>query len=106
MRKIVSTAAIASAASVVLLLLCVGSATAYTGEQYAKQASITMQRAEQIALKAQPGKITDRELEREGGGSGLRYSFDIKVGSKTHEVGIDAKTGHVLENSMEGPDSD
>jgi hypothetical protein len=49
-----------------------------------------------------PGKITDEELEKEKGGSGLRYSFDIKNGGVTHEVGVDAKTGKLLENSVEG----
>jgi uncharacterized membrane protein YkoI len=40
-------------------------------------------------------------LEKEKGGSGLRYSFDIKNGSVVHEVGVDAKTGKILENSVE-----
>lgn len=43
------------------------------------------------------------ELEREHGGSGLRYSFDIRLDKKWREVGIDAKTGRVLENSAESP---
>ena len=51
-------------------------------------------------------QITDQELEKEGGGTGLRYSFDIKNGSKTYEVGIDARTGRVLENKAEGPNPD
>ena len=59
-----------------------------------------------IALKSHPGKITDAELEREGGGSGLRYSFDIKSAGKTFEVGVDAATGAVLENKAEGPHPD
>lgn len=46
------------------------------------------------------------ELEKERGGSGLRYSFDVKDGKTTHEVGVDAKTGKVLEDSVEGPNSD
>lgn len=83
-----------------------GSALAYTGQKYEAQAKISMARATQIALKAQPGKIADSELEREGGGSGLRYSFDIRRGSQTHEVGVDAKTGKILENSVEGPNPD
>ena len=33
---------------------------------------------------------------------GTCYSFDIKNGKVTHEVGVDAKTGKVLENSVEG----
>ena len=85
---------------------CGGSALAYTGQQYAHDAKISMAQATQMALKVQHGKITDSELEREPGGSGLRYSFDIKSGASTHEVGIDAKTGKVLENSVEGANPD
>ena len=55
------------------------------------------------AIKARHGTITDQELEKEGGGSGLRYSFDVKQGKITYEVGVDAKTGKVLENKAEGP---
>jgi uncharacterized membrane protein YkoI len=36
----------------------------------------------------------------------LRYSFDIKSGSITQEVGVDAQTGKVLENKKEGPNPD
>ncbi|HEY5203010.1 MAG TPA: PepSY domain-containing protein [Roseiarcus sp.] len=82
------------------------SALAYTGQKLAHGAKIGIDQARQIALKAHPGKITDEELEREGGGSGLRYSFDIKRGSVTQEVGVDAATGHVLENKAEGPNPD
>lgn len=58
-------------------------AMAYTGQNVAKDAKITMKQARSIALKAHPGKITDEELEKETGGSGLRYSFDIKTSSVT-----------------------
>jgi uncharacterized membrane protein YkoI len=81
-------------------------ALAYTGEELAKDAKIDIQAARDIALKARPGKITDEELEKEGGGSGLRYSFDIKVGFETYEVGVDAVTGKVLENKREGKHPD
>ncbi|OYV58158.1 MAG: peptidase M4, partial [Acidiphilium sp. 21-62-4] len=37
---------------------------------------------------------------------GLRYSFDIKAAGATHEVGVDAKTGAVLENSIDGAHPD
>ena len=47
------------------------------------------------------GEIVSEELEQECGGSGLRYSFDIRSGPLTHEVGVDAVTGRVLENSLE-----
>jgi len=79
---------------------------AYTGVQYAKQARITLKDAREIALKARPGTITGQELERESGGSGLRYSFDIKSGGVVYEVGIDAKTTYVLENKKEGSNPD
>ena len=77
-------------------------ALAYAGEKLAASTKITIEEARSIALKAQPGKITDEELEKEKGGSGLRYSFDIKSGKVTYEVGVDAVTGNVLENSKEG----
>ena len=79
---------------------------AFTGSQYAKEAKISLQQARAIATKACPGKIVDQELEREKGGSGLRYSFDIKQATTTKEVGVDAKTGKVLEDSTEGPNAD
>ena len=81
-------------------------AMAYTGQEMAKHAKVGISEARAIALKAHPGKITDEELEKEKGGSGLRYSFDIRRGSVTQEVGVDAKTGKVLENKKEGPHPD
>lgn len=45
-----------------------------------------------IALAAVPGVITDQELEREVGGSGLRYSFDVKRDATTFEVGVDTQS--------------
>ena len=83
-----------------------GVGTAYTGEELAKDAKVDIQAARAIALKTRPGKITDEELEKEGGGSGLRYSYDIKAGSTTYEVGVDAVTGKVLENKKEGRNPD
>lgn len=76
------------------------------GGQYAGQARVTLAQARATALKARAGTITDQEIEKEKGGSGLRYSFDIKAGGKTYEIGIDAKTGAVLENAAEGPNPD
>ena len=89
-----------------LALLFAGPALAYTGEKLAKDATISISEARDIALKAHPGKITDEELERERGGTGLRYSFDIKSGGATQEVGVDARTGRVLENAKEGKNPD
>ena len=89
-----------------LLIASALSAHAYNGEALAKHAKITIAEARVIALKAHPGKITDEELEKEAGGSGLRYSFDIRVGKVTQEVGVDAQTSVVLENKPEGPNPD
>lgn len=90
------------------LVLTVATANvfAYTGQKLAGEAKVSMDQARAIALKAHPGKITDEELEREKGGSGLRYSFDIRHGKITQEVGVDAKTGELLENAPEGPNPD
>jgi uncharacterized membrane protein YkoI len=78
----------------------------FKGAELAAQATITMDAARTSALKARPGKITDAELEKERGGSGLRYSFDITSKGKAYEVGIDAKTGKILENKAEGKHAD
>ena len=90
-----------------LALCSIGlSAHAYTGHELAKEAKVTLTEARAIALKAHPGKIVDEELEKESGGSGLRYSFDIRAGKITQELGVDATTGKVLENAPEGAHPD
>lgn len=104
-RKIAHRAAMISFMSALIFSL-IGTAWAFKGEKYASQATITLQMAESIALKVVPGKIKDKELELENGGSGLRYSFDILYKGKIHEVGVDAKTGKILENSLPGPNAD
>jgi len=78
------------------VLLSLTPAFAYTGQELAKEAKVSITEARAIALKAHPGTITDEELERENGGTGLRYSFDVKSGGATQEVGVDARTGRVL----------
>ncbi|MET3106451.1 putative membrane protein YkoI [Oxalobacteraceae bacterium GrIS 2.11] len=93
------------------LTLFAGAACAqsYKGEKLAVDAKFTIEQARAIALKAHPGIVTDEELEKESGGSGLRYSFDIKNNKDdkvTYEVGVDAKTGKVLENKKEGKNPD
>jgi len=97
---------ITGGAVIAAVLILGASAHAFTGEKYAKEARVTIEEARKAALKAFPGKIISEELEKESGGSGLRYSFDIRKGRITHEVGVDAKTGKILENSIEGPHPD
>lgn len=83
------------------------SAWAFDGQQFSKEATLNLEQARAVALRQIPGgAVAAQELEREPGGSGLRYSFDIKSGTAVHEVGIDAKTGSVLENSVEGANAD
>jgi uncharacterized membrane protein YkoI len=104
MRKyiclVVTTALAASAAS------AAPANSGLKGGNLSSQAKVTLATARATALAARPGTITDQELEREKGGSGLRYSFDMKSHGKSFEVGVDAKTGKVLENGAEGPDAD
>jgi uncharacterized membrane protein YkoI len=78
----------------------------FDGANLLPQAKITLAKARATALATRPGTITDQELEKERGGTGLRYSFDITSKGKKFEVGVDAKTGKVLENSTEGPNPD
>ena len=74
----------------------------FTGSELLPMATVKLDAARATALKAHPGTITDQELEKEAGGSGLRYSFDIARDGKAYEVGVDARTGKVLENKAEG----
>ncbi|MDE2578532.1 MAG: PepSY domain-containing protein [Hyphomicrobiales bacterium] len=89
-----------------LMLASAAPALAYTGQKLAGKAKVSIAEARAIALKAHAGRITDQELEREAGGSGLRYSFDIRRKGITQEVGVDAATGKVLENKPEGRNPD
>src|SRR5689334_20914507 len=91
---------------ILIATLLTGTAFALDGEKYLKDASVKPADARAAALKAYPGKVVSEELEKESGGSGLRYSFVIRDHTAKHEVGIDAKTGAVLENSIEGENPD
>ena len=92
--------------STLLALLVTGTAFAFDGEKYLPEAKVSLEQARALALKAYTGKIVSEELEQESGGSGLRYSFVIRHHKEKHEVGIDAKTGALLENSVEGKNPD
>ena len=76
------------------------------GAELLPMAKVTLAQARATAVRAHPGVITDQELEKEGGGTGLRYSFDIMRKGKTFEVGVDARTGKVLEKKAEGRNPD
>jgi uncharacterized membrane protein YkoI len=61
---------------------------------------VSMKHARAMALKLAPGRIKSSEYEKEGGI--WRYSFDIQQKGHIQEIGIDAMTGKVVENSNEG----
>ena len=79
---------------------------AFSGHRLAAKARVSLAEARKSALAARPGVITDEELEKEAGGTGLRYSFDVTRAGVTYEVGVDARTGKVLENGKEGSHPD
>ena len=90
-----------SMAMLVAVVPFVAPALALAEANPATKARISMSEARAIALKAWPGQIMKEKLEHERGGSGLRYSFDLRQGHKWREVGADAITGRVLENARE-----
>ena len=63
-------------------------------------AKITQAQARAIALEAAPGVVQAAEYEKEGGG--WRYSFDIRQGKRIHEIGVDARSGRIVEDKYEG----
>jgi uncharacterized membrane protein YkoI len=93
-------------AGTVLFALAMAAELAMGGARLESQAKVSLKEAQAIAQKTYPGHIESEELEKEVGGSGLRYSFVIRNKSTRHEVGIDAQTGRVLENSVEGRQAD
>jgi uncharacterized membrane protein YkoI len=90
--------------SAVLVVLMIGTTLVFAGEK--ARAKITLPQARKVALNAYPGKVLSEELEQESGGSGLRYSFVIQHKQVKHGVSVDAQTGAVLENSVEGKNRD
>ena len=60
----------------------------------AKEAKISKEKAQAIALKRAPGTVESSELEREKGT--LVYSFDIRTGKGITEVLVSAIDGHVV----------
>jgi uncharacterized membrane protein YkoI len=67
---------------------------------HAPKPKISMARARAMALKLAPGKVISSEYEKEGGI--WRYSFDIQQKGHVQEIGIDGRTGKIVENKSEG----
>jgi uncharacterized membrane protein YkoI len=86
-----------------LTTLAIGAARAqdippYIDPELAKQAKITQEDAQQIALRRHRGQVADVRISKESGGSGLRWIIQIKQTAGSYEVEIDAKTGKILED--------
>ncbi|CDO38332.1 PepSY domain-containing protein [Novosphingobium sp. KN65.2] len=69
--------------------------------QAAPKPQVSKSQAQAIALRVAPGKIVKAEYERENGA--WRWSFDVRQGARIHEIGVDAKTGKIVEDSFETP---
>jgi uncharacterized membrane protein YkoI len=90
MRKYICVAAAAALGSTGAFAAGAGH---FAGSNLLPKSKITLAQARATALAARAGQITDQE-------------FDIKSNGKTFEVGVDARTGKVLENKAEGPNPD
>lgn len=88
--------------SKIVQVLAVASALAMASSAMAKPPApqISMAKARAAALRLAPGKIMSSEYEKEGGI--WRYSFDIQQSGHVQEIGIDGRTGKVVENKSEG----
>lgn len=71
-----------------------------TAQASAPAAKISMANARAIALKAAPGKVISSKYEKEAGA--WRYSFNIQQKGHVQEIGVDGKTGKIVENKSEG----
>lgn len=91
MKKLLTTGLAATA------MIAASAAVAATT---APKPRISMANARAMALKLAPGKIISSEYEKEGGI--WRYSFDIQQRGHVQEIGIDGRTGKIVENKSEG----
>ena len=82
----------------VVSLLALGIGSSALGA--APTPKIAMKQARAMALKLAPGKVISSEYEKEGGI--WRYSFDIQQKGHVQEIGIDGRTGKIVENKSEG----
>jgi uncharacterized membrane protein YkoI len=85
---------------IVTLVAVLGTGSTAIAAAKAPTPRISMVTAKAMALKLAPGKLISGEYEKEGGT--WRYSFDIQQKGNVQEIGIDGRTGKVLENKSEG----
>jgi uncharacterized membrane protein YkoI len=85
---------------ILTIVAALGGGSAAVAAAKAPAPRISMAQAKAMAIKLAPGKLISSEYEKEGGG--WRYSFDIQQRGHVQEIGIDGKTGKVVENKSEG----
>jgi uncharacterized membrane protein YkoI len=85
---------------ILVAVAMVGAGTSAVAVAKAPVPRISMVQARAMALKLAPGKIISSEYEKEGGI--WRYSFDIQQRGHVQEIGIDGRTGKIVENKSEG----
>jgi uncharacterized membrane protein YkoI len=85
---------------IIALVAALGAGSTVIAAAKAPPPKISMAHARAMALKLAPGKIISSEYEKEGGI--WRYSFDIQQKGNVQEIGIDGRTGKVVENKSEG----
>ena len=84
LKKVISLIAVTGLVSV----------SAYANHHVPKN-RISMEKAQEIAMKAQEGTIESKKLEKEHGK--WMYSFNIRANDKqVHQIHVDAKSGKVL----------
>ena len=65
---------------------------------FKSRAKISLEKAQEIALKTHPGKIVETEFEIESNGN-PSYEFDIEKADGTEaKLEVDAKTGKIVED--------
>jgi uncharacterized membrane protein YkoI len=62
-------------------------------------AKLSLDEARAIALTAASGTVVDEEYEEENGA--WRYSFEFTQDGRIHEIGVDATSGTIVEDSWE-----
>ena len=73
------------------------------GHQFGGEARVSLSRARMIALKARPGIVADQQLDKESGGSGLRYSFDIFSAGKMSRSGSMPRPARCWRTALKAP---
>ena len=66
--------------------------------------AVSETQARKIAMTVAKGPISASEYEKEDGA--WRWSFDVRENGRIHEIGIDAMTGRIVEDSWETVDQE